>query len=437
LRRRVAVIGGGITGLAACYQLEKLGFESITLFEVASRLGGKLRTEIHSDFLVEHGPDSIFTRQKSILDLIDELGLSEEVIEPATRGFGIYLDGAVRPIPPGLSRVAKVDIEALSSFPYLSEAAKAAVRAESEVPPNLDVDESVAGFFRRRFGIEYASKIAEPLFAGTHGGSAEALSMAALYPDYRAAERQYGSLAAASESGAVASTAKFVSFKGGLEALSKGICSRLRFTKVRMRPVCAVSKDQRLLVENEEFDAAILATPAHDAAEILSGYGEVSGALSQIQANSSVIVSLRYPAADDMLGLRGTGFLVPEAEDLATRGATWSSMKWRSRSTAGHALVRVFMRWREDSDDGLLEDAKEALRLMVGIEMEPEYWQVHRWRKGLPIYGIGHAELVNDISQKLLRLAPIHLAGQSYRGVGIPDCVRQGIEAAEALAAGS
>jgi oxygen-dependent protoporphyrinogen oxidase len=95
------------------------------------------------------------------------------------------------------------------------------------------------------------------------------------------------------------------------------------------------------------------------------------------------------------------------------------------------------MRWREDSDDGLLEDAKEALRLMVGIEVEPEYWQVHRWRNGLPIYGIGHAELVNDISHKLLRLAPIHLAGQSYRGVGIPDCVRQGIEAAEALAAGS
>ncbi len=431
MRQRVAVVGGGLTGLSACYHLEKLGFNEVTLFEASSRLGGKLQSVCSDDFRYELGPDSIFTRDRRILDFIDELGLTTEVIEPSVRGFSIYLDGALRLIPSGVSRVASVDPEALANFQFLSETAKAAVASERNVPPNLAPDESVAGFFRRRFGVEYAVKIAEPLFAGTHGGGAEELSMEALYPSYRDAERRFGSLGAASEAGAMKGAAKFVSFRNGIETLTHRLASRLKVTKTENAIVKTVrAYENRVEIDGREFDAAIVTVPAYEAASLLP---DVAHLLGQISASSSIIAIFRYDQTAEALGLAGTGFLMPEAADEAIRAATWSSLKWGSGSDK--AAIRVFLTWSDLDDAALLEEAKVGLKRIAGIEVDPNFQIFQRWPRGLPQYRMGHLELIQEIESQLKGQPPILLAGQSYRGAGIPDCVRQGRQAAETLAA--
>jgi oxygen-dependent protoporphyrinogen oxidase len=434
---RVAVLGGGISGLSACFHLERLGIKEITLFEAEARLGGKLMTIRHLDNLIEAAPDSIFTRQTEILKFIDDVGLTQELIEPVTRGFSIWLDGALRQIPPGLTRMGHVDPQALDAFPFLSSVSKREVLNERSVPPNQARDESVGDFFRRRFGFEFATKVAEPLFAGTHGGCAPELSMQALYPAFRAQERKYGSLACAHGEGETSALAKFVSFKGGLEDLVEKTASSLKSTDLRRRRVNRIGASHLgISVDEEEFDAVIVALPAHAAAKILPPeLSEASCALSTITAASSIVATLRYEVSNETLGLYGTGFLTPESDDQPIRGATWSSQKWNFRSLPSNSLVRVFLQDSLGADEELLQTAVKAMSSMAKIEREPSYRRIDRWPRGLPQYRLGHVDLIEGIESSLRQKAPIFLAGQSYRGVGIPDCVRQGREAAEAVAA--
>ncbi|HWD40825.1 MAG TPA: protoporphyrinogen oxidase [Fimbriimonas sp.] len=418
---RVAIVGGGITGLACALTLEKAGIHEIVLSEAADRLGGKVQTVCEQGFTVEIGADAIFTRKPVILGLIQDLGLEDEIIQPSTSQFSILQHGRLCPVSSGLLRFGAIDQEALAQADFLSAQAKMRVLEEERVPAGTGEDESIASFFCRRYGEEYSQKIAEPLLAGTHGGAPEQLSMMALYPNYVQLEQKFGSLAAGMRRlGAPAERPTFISFRRGLGTLVEALKGSLKKTRVVHEDVSAL---------DSSFSHTVLAIPAPHASTLLASTSpEASRLLASIPMASSAIVTFGFEAA---LDLQGSGFLVPYSEEAKITGATWSSNKWVERAPEGQTLLRVFIKRDIETltDEELIETARNALSLPA-----PSYIRVQRWQKALPLYEVGHLEKVQAIEAALP--PGVHLAGQSYRGVGIPDCVAQGLRAAGTIVMG-
>jgi protoporphyrinogen/coproporphyrinogen III oxidase len=419
LPKRVTIVGGGISGLATAYYLERTSDAEITLFEASDRLGGKLQTVCVDRLTIEEGPDCFFARKEGAYELALELGLDDQLIGPAARDFSMLIDGRLHRIPSGLLSFTSPDPEAVAKAEFLSELGKKQVLAEREAPKGNGEDESIASFFRRRFGEEFSMLVAEPLLAGTHAGDPEALSLRALYPAYYELERKRGSLYAL-PSPTEHQRPNFVSLKGGMHTLVQALRSKLTKTKV------VVNEELRSL---EGADAYVLAMPAPAAAQILDEKcPDASERLRRIEHASSTIVTLAFKRTD-VGAMTGTGFLVPQLEGAAITGCTWTSLKWPSRAPSGTALIRVFMGYSAgQSDEDAITQAVAAIKPLAELRGDPKLARVRRWIDALPQYHVGHLELLMDID----RAVPpgIHLTGTSYRGVGIPDCVRQAKETA-------
>ena len=323
--------------------------------------------------MIEHGPDSIFLKYPETLSLLSELGLDDDLVEPKTRQFSIFVNGRLEPVPPGATNLGAPDLDRVG---FLSTEGKGRALSEKDVPPyNLD-DESVGGFFERRFGAEYAGKILNPIFAGTHGGSAEALSIRALYPTFFERERRYGSLRAAAAAGTGSSPARFVSLKKGLGSLGTALRSKLQVTIVRTEEAASLqTSGDSVTLNGLEFDSVVLAVPAPSASRLLSTVPAVAADLDKIVGVSSSIVSLGYLAGDTRL--EGSGFLVADGEELPIAGATFTSDKWDDRCPQGMQLVRAFFRW----EDGSVEDAVETLDRLFGLGRKPVLTRRHVWEK--------------------------------------------------------
>ena len=399
--KRVAIVGGGITGLAAAYELEKTTDAEIDLYEASPRLGGKLRTEREGDLLVEGGPDCFFTRKPGVLELVAELGIEREIVHPVANEFGMLVDGVLHFVPRGLVALNAPQPQAIREATFLSPEGKA--RALAPRPADTTGDPSVRAFFTARFGAEYSRLVAEPLLAGTHGGDPDRLSMRALYPIYL--ENASGI------SQGVTARPGFVSFRGGMQTLVDALAGSLTRTRVHLgRPLDALP----------EADRTVVAIPANRARPLLPDVG-----LDAIAHRSSAIVSLAFRREDVGNPLDGTGFLVPPAEPFPLTGATWSSAKWAGRAPEGTVLMRVFLR---NEGTPFLPDLRELLRLRD----EPIFSRTDRWMDALPQYEIGHLDRMAEIESRLPE--GVLLAGTSYRGVGIPDALEQGRDAARRTA---
>jgi len=416
--KRIAVVGGGITGLATAFHLERMTDASVDIYEGAPRLGGKVWTERRCGYLVEEGPDCFFARKPGALELVRELGLEGELIEPERRQFSMLIDGRLHRVPSGLVSLNQVQPDAVTKAWFLSVEAKTRVLAEPEQPVGTSSDESIRSFFSRRFGSEFSRLVAEPLLAGTHGGDADRLSMRALYPGYLEAEQRFGCLSGSAP--AALAGPSFLSFRGGMRALVERITESLTRTCVHLG--CSVGSLDEL-----SADRVVVTVPGPAAASLLPA----SVPVGEIPHRSSAILTLAFSRSCVANALDGTGFLVPEGESGPVSGATWSSRKWAGRAPEDCVLLRLFLRDVSVSELSVLE----WLRPLLGISGAPLWSDLRLWRSALPQYTLGHLDRVASVESALRSCLPhVTVAGTSYRGVGVPDCLRQGREAATLVA---
>jgi oxygen-dependent protoporphyrinogen oxidase len=439
------IVGGGITGLTAAYTLERETDFDVTLIEKKSRLGGKVQTIQKNGYTLEVGPDSIFAAKPAALELIMEIGLEAEIIEPAASGFHLLVDSKLHSVPPGLASLAGVSPQIIDQAGFLSHEGKQRALAEVDVPRGDGSDESITDFFTRRFGEEFCRLVAEPILAGTHAGDPEKLSMRALYPVYLDREQRDGNLSTVSETEPARRGPVFLSLKQGMETLTSRLMDSLTRTQFGIAEYIQrfVSTDSETTVHTDEYpykhevDHVLLAVPADEAAVLLKDKQETAKLLSSIRFASSEIITAAYPQIAVGRDLIGTGFLTPFDRDHVLTGCTWSSLKWPGRAPDDMLLVRYFFGGdgRPDGITGnqLLERVRWVANDILKIPVEPTFLETFHWTKALPQYDLGHTDLVDKVEQSLDG-SPFSVTGSSYRGVGIPDCIRQGREAARKIA---
>jgi oxygen-dependent protoporphyrinogen oxidase len=460
--KRIAIIGGGITGLSAAFTLQKLrqaGAQvEYVLLESSGRLGGVLATEQVDGCQIEAGPDSFLTEKPWASDLCRELGIGDQLVgsnDPDRKTY-ILVKGKLVVIPDGLMFMVPTKIMPSVMSSLFSTGTKIRMAQEWFHPPRKATgDETVAAFVERHYGPEMVDRLADPLLSGVYGGEASQLSVRAVLPRFAEMEEKYGSLgramlAARKKMGTTAmGPAKplFTSLKGGMQQMVDTIVSSLPASALKTKcPVQALQRqDGGWLVSagygTDQFDAVILATPATVAAALVElSSPELKNELSGIPYSSSITVNLGYDKAVRDALPPGFGYLVPRSEGKATLAATFVHNKFPHRAPPDRALLRCFVGGaRNDQalelpDEQLISIVREELRQVLGLTTEPLFTRIYRWRGAMAQYGVGHLERLQRIDTLMSQLPGLALAGNGYRGIGVPDCVRSGAEAAKKLA---
>ncbi len=453
---RLAVIGGGITGLVAAWEArrraESLGVPlEVVLFERSERVGGLIHTLRVEDALVDAGPDSFLAAKRGGIWLCRELGLTDRLVSPLTRRFQIYLDGRLYDVPYELVSLVPSKPEALFRASFLSPLGRFRAAMEMFVPRWLHrSDESMARFLRLRFGAEFQQRFAEPLMGGVHAGDPDLMSMPAVYPLYWSMVQNNGSMTRAlmrarlSKRGSSHAGSPFRSLKGGMAELTEALASRLHDCIVcgisveslhwEGRGLCVRCSDGR----REHFDHVLLTTPAYETARILAPLGQGLGTdLLAIPYASSAVVTLRYATgALDQPDV--SGYLASHRGGEMLSGCTFSSIKWPDRLRSG-ILLRAFIgRYGCDeavnvlTDEELVQVVHQQMIALFNARVGPERVWVHRWRLAFPQYMVGHLARVDQITRRIVESGiPISLAGSAYTGTGIPDCTLQACRAVD------
>ena len=450
----VLVVGGGITGLTAAYALGHAGVPT-TLVEATDRLGGKLQTEHVDGFLVESGPDSFIAYRPAALELCRELGLGDAIIRPTDpRVVNVRTGGRFVRLPDGIGLVLPTKMRPLVTTRMFSPLEKVRMGLDLILPRAGDEgDVAVGPFLRRRLGDALVKRLAGPLIGGVYGTSIDELSVDAVVPQLREAERDHRSLLLASlaqgrarKRSGVTPGSPFVALAGGLGQMTDGLVSALEGSPsvtVRMGTALAslerqgpgfvarLAGDERLQV-----DAVVLTSPAPIAAGLLHDLAPAAaGHLRTIPYGSTAVVSLGYRADQFPAPLVGHGFLVADSEPLTISACTWSSLKWVERAPAGMVLLRAFIGANREPllagpDAEIATAAQRDIALTMGVRGEPALTRVARWQGAMPHYTVGHLDRVDAIFESLAGMPNLVLAGGAYRGVGLPDCITQGRAAA-------
>ena len=481
--RRIAILGGGITGLATAYTLARARESGAPIEEVliegSDRLGGTILTEQVEGFLVEAGPDSFLAEKPEAALLCRELGLGDSLIGSNDRDRRTYIlhRGRLVPLPDGLMLLVPTRLWPVVTTPLLPLPSKVALAAEwftgtrsgSLKQGSKDDDESVATFVRRHFGDAMLENIADPLLAGIFGGDTARLSVRSVLPRFQEMEQKYGSLtraaiearkqqsrgaAHASRSGEPAPL--FMTLKEGLGRLVERLSERLDGCHLRLKetvrslePLTAagrtatgsIAPGYKIRCEGGsiyEADAVILALPAHQCGHILACFDSTLAALlAAIPYSSGLTVSLAYDAAASPPIPRGFGFLAPRKEKRRLVACTFMHQKFSRRAPEGCALLRCFLGGTRDpgvlelSDNEIVTMARQELAAILSLSAEPQFIRIYRWPASMPQYELGHAARVATIEQQIEKHPGVFVAGNAYSGVGISDCIRAGKAAAE------
>jgi protoporphyrinogen/coproporphyrinogen III oxidase len=470
---RIAIIGGGIAGLAAAYELEKArtagAAVDYTLFEERPRLGGSLASEIVGGAVLERGPDSFLTEKPAAAELSRELGLGGELIpsNDAARKTYIVTRNRLVALPDGLMFLVPTKLMPTAMTRLFSVRTKMRMALELLHPPRpSEGDESVAALVERHFGQEAVDRLADPLLSGIYGGDATQLSAQTVLPRLVEMETKYGSLTRgmlaahrkmramvkSSSNGANRKPAIFTALRGGMSTLVDAIMARLNAASVRTAtPVSGIEKTaQGWKVQaggvSEIFDAVIMAAPAWTAGELLTPVDAALGSeLGGIPYSSSITVNLIYDEAEIGQLPEGFGFLVPAVEGRAMLACTFAHRKFLGRTPPGKAVFRAFLGGmkRDDlmaeSDQALVQVVRREMREIlgaktIGAEVEPEFAQVTRWRRATAQYAVGHKARMQRVHARVAALPGLRLVGNAYDGIGVPDCIRLGRKAARELA---
>ena len=469
--KHVIIIGGGISGLAAANRILELSRESnqrlqLTLLEASNRVGGIVQTHERDGFVIERGPDSFISEKPAALELARRLGLDPHLLqtnEQFRRSF-IVRRNRLLPVPEGFQLLAPSQFWPFIKSDIFSWPGKARIALELFLPRRVrngeEVDESLAGFVRRRFGREALERMAQPMVGGIYTADPEQLSLRATMPRFLEMEKEHGSLIRALRdtvkegvnagiSGARYSL--FLSFDRGMQLLTDKLAEQFSGSSTRLNtPVKSVrlaseNGSRRWVIVTDQgetinADAVCLALPAYISARLLSAVDKpLASELEQINYASSATINLAYQREDIPHALDGFGFVVPFIEKRTVMACTFSSVKFAGRAPEGHALLRAFVGGAlqpevfELSENEMLARVRSDLRDLLGIEREPLFAEVARWERSMPQYHLGHLERVGRIEERVASLPALALAGNAYTGLGIPNCVRSGESAAERL----
>ncbi len=437
LSRSVVIVGGGISGLAAAYYLSKAGIRA-TLIESQPSLGGIIRTEHIHGCTVEGGPDSFLAAKPWALDLIRDLGLEDQVIASRDwlRRTLVLKGGRLVPFPDGMQLMVPTRVAPVLFSPLLSAHTKWLMARDLFRKPRTYPDRSVAEFISDHFGQEAVDYIAEPLLAGVYGGDPEELSAASVLPKFVAHEAKYGSLTR----GVIANLKKpdgpiFQTLKGGLGQWIAALQNKLDPARlIRGRAEAVEPGRARVNGEWLAADEIVLACGANVSASLLGG--AMGRELGQIPYSSAVIVALGFRGSEFQHPDKGFGFLVPKHERKHLMACTWVGNKFPFRVAAGMTLLRCFFGGNPaESDEQLVRWAVEELGTILGLSAQPVFWRVNRWPDSMPQYTVGHAARIATIAELTKRSPGMHLIGNAYSGIGLPDCVRLAKQTAESIIA--
>jgi protoporphyrinogen/coproporphyrinogen III oxidase len=433
-RSPIVIIGGGVSGLASAYFLAQHGIRP-TLIEQAARLGGLVHTETVQGCRIENGPDSFLLNKTAAVELIREIGLEDQLIgrnEDRHATF-VWRDGRLQALPEGLSMMIPTRVGPMVRTGLLSWPTKLRMGWEwFRQPAAGDAREmSVAEFVRLHYGQETVDYLAEPLLAGVYGGDAEKMSANEVLGRFVELARKYGSLTKGvlTERGKAAPP-EFRSLKGGMGQITAKLAELLQdrcdFVTARAEALQAVDGGWRVRAGAEWFEApqAILAGTAVTAAKLLGPQTEAGRALGQIEHTSAATVMLGFERAEVAHPLNGFGFLVPKPERKLMLAATWVNTKFDHRATESLVLIRCFTgeAGMQLGDEALTEAMRDELREKMGLRAKPVLVRINRWPQSMPQYHVGHRELVKRIEAALP--VGVHLVGNAYSGVGVPDCIR-------------
>lgn len=450
MRHRALIIGGGISGLSAAYYLSKAGIRP-TLLERKPRLGGVMQTAAIQGCVLEEGPDGFLGAKPWAMNLIRELGLADQVIGSNDHSRIAYIvkNGKLVRLPAGLQMMVPTKIMPIVRTPLLSWGTK--IRMGLDIlrrPKGPQPDRSVYDFLLDHYGPESIDYLAEPLLSGVYGGDPRQMSVNSVLARFVDLEARYGSLTrgALAERPRTAAASPFLqSLKGGLGQLVQSLKDALRpsadLIHASAEAVEPTNGGFRVRVDGDwmETDRLVLATTAQDGAPLLAAaQPELSRLLSGIPYATSITLALGYRKASIHHPLNGHGFLVPKKERKYVFGCTWVGNKFNYRVPEDMVVLRCFL--GPDamplSDVALVEAARAELRGIMGIEAEPIFHNIARWPNSMAQYAVGHQERVARIEEIVRAIPGLNLAGNAYHGVGIPDCVRMGQEAASKIIAG-
>ncbi|HMH11485.1 MAG TPA: protoporphyrinogen oxidase [Edaphobacter sp.] len=457
--KRIAIVGGGIAGLTAAYELSQQARNGasieVVLFESTHRLGGIVETIREGGFIIECGPDAWVTEKPWAKALADELGLADEIISSndATRKTYVLLDGHLQPMPDGMRMMVPTDLTALDNSELFSHEAKQAFHAEITRADELKAtapqhDESVADFVHRHFGNEVLEKIGAPLLSGVFGGDVAKLSIRAVMAPFVAMEQQQGSLIAALQSRAKTATEKpaiFTTLRSGLGTLIDRMIAAIPPEWIRLGDEVSFisNSDEGWIVgtarEVERFDAIIITTPIDAARSLLEPIDNRIAKLMEMDASSAVVVGFGFANAANFTIPPGFGFLVPPGSGSLLLAATFMDQKFPDRVPENGRLVRAFFggaaaeRLMRCGNDETASVARLELARILGPLPEPQVTVVRRWPRSLPQYNVGHLDRMAELTNRVQIIKGLTLLGNGYHGVGLPDLIRDARDAVRSI----
>lgn len=459
--RKVAVVGGGITGLTAAYFLKKQAQEQglpihITLIEAAHRLGGKIQTLHRDGFVIERGPDSFLSFKDSVNQLAKELDIEDKLIGSSKGRWFVVAEDQLQPIPIGTVMGVPTKFGPFLVSDLFSWSGKVRAAGDLVLPrTSTAADQSLGKFIRRRFGKELVENLLEPLLSGVNGGDIDRMSLEAAFPQFAEAEQQHRSLMVGMKKTKLALSAEiysdkeegiFQTFEGGMETLVKTLekkldgCTVLKGVKVE-----GIKKDagKAILKLNNassiQADQVLFALPHSMLQPLFEPYSLLKG-LKEIPLTSIATVSMAFPEAAVKSG-GGTGFVVARNSDFAITACSWVHRKWPSQIVPkGKKLLRTYVGRAGDeavvdlADHEIEKIVLADLRKTMQIEGNPDFTVVSRWKQAMPQYVVGHKKRVEEARRELEKEFPmVGIAGSSFGGFDLPDCVEQGKAAARQL----
>jgi oxygen-dependent protoporphyrinogen oxidase len=456
----VVVIGGGIAGLAAAFELHTRAIPFV-LLEVSDRLGGLIFSEQVDGFTIDAGADSLLVQKRAGIEFCEALGLGSRLM-PSTppRTAFVHARGRLHKLPsPSILGIPTTEA-GIAAYDLLPETARATLLARTREPrnprttepgspgtPEPPEDESVADFFRREFGPETVGLIAEPLLGGIHAGDVERLSIASVAPRLAAHGRVRGRAMRDlldSTQPQTQSDGLFRSLPRGMGEIVEAVEQRIPSSSIRrrsaVRSIARADDDWRVGSTSGDVTAraVVIAAPAHAAAEMLSPIDrDIAALCAAVPYVSTASVALAWPRADVHHPLDGSGFVVArQHSDLRITACTWASSKWPNRTPPGMSLLRAFLGGATDPDAASLSDgeilgiAVRDVSRVLGIQSSPALARVHRWIRAGAQHNVGHRARVEDLERRLERAPGLFVAGSGFRSIGVPDCIADGRAAA-------
>lgn len=462
-RKHVIILGGGITGLAAAFYVQKYAKETeepvtFTLLESSSRLGGKIETIKENGFVIERGPDSYLARKTVMTDLAKEVGLEKELVSNETGQAYILHNMKLHPIPEGAVMGVPTKVMPFAFTPLFSIFGKARAGFDLFLPKRSDSskDISVGHFFRRRLGDEVVDRLIEPLLSGIYAGKIDQLSLQSTFPQFIETEKKHRSLILGMKSSQqkpvkTQKTEKkkgaFLTFKNGLSSFVSALKASLPEEHIKTG-VKAESvehlEDGTYSVKMEDgsilaADHVIVTTP-YAVTKKLFNEKLFPADFHKTKPTSVATVAMEFNEDDVSFSLDGTGFVIAKSEKTSITACTWTSRKWPHTTPKGKVLLRCYVGRADDqgivheSDEMILNKVLDDLKKIMGVDTKPEKYYVSRMIDSMPQYEVGHKEYVKQLRASFENELPgVLLAGAPYDGVGLPDCVNSAKKAAESL----